>query len=168
MLELPVFKPFLLYTIKYQDWRNEWCTLKKRIIDIKKTQSYHDSTLSKLSKIDSDFWALLPKEYEKPNCLTSVQLALKKNLVMYFKLKHRLIKTNFVSDFECASDIHSTRSWSRHDLKIKKCKLQAKRIEFVNITTKLYNLMDPVKRSSKLLTVFEKEATRMVISHFSN
>ena len=38
--------------------------------------------------------------------------------------------------------------------------------EYVTVTTKLFNMMDPVFWSSKLLTVFEKEAENMVVKNF--
>ena len=125
-----------------------------------------DRMLSKLYNVDSEFWSLLPKSMEKPKCLNSVQLALKTNLMIFFKHKHRLMKTTFASDFSKIGDKYETRANARNDLKTKKCKMQATNNEFVNVTTKLFNLMDPIKRSSKLLTVFEKEAIRMLCCNF--
>ena len=102
----------------------------------------------------------------RPNCMSSVQVAFKQNLMAYFKHRHRLIKTDFKSVFCQVNDGYETRAKNRNDLKTRKCRLQMFSNKYVNVTTKLFNLMDPVQRSTKLMTVFEREATRMLLCHF--
>ena len=52
-----------------------------------------NATKTKLDAMDRKFWALLPAGLERPNCMTSMQVAMKKNLSLYFKIKYNLSRT---------------------------------------------------------------------------
>ena len=119
------------------------------------------ATIDKLNEIDSKFWRLLPEGQTRPNCLSSAQLAIKKNLMMFFKIKHKMAIVSFDEDFKFGQNEALTRLSAKRDLLLPKCKLALKQKEFVSVTTKLYNQMDPIKRESKLISVFSNEAQRI-------
>ena len=125
-----------------------------------------DATLNKLNHIDNKFWELLPHNIPRPKCLSSAQLALKKNMMMYFKMRHNMAKVTLDDSFSFMQVDTFTRLSMKKDLKLPKCRLAFKQKEFVANTTKLYNRMDPTKRESKLYSVFEKETLRVVEEHF--
>ena len=120
----------------------------------------------KLDSMDDKFWALLPNNLVKPDCLTSIQRAMKKNLSLYFKIKYNLSKTSLKTPFKFCQDSANTRGNMMRNLLPPKCRLAMKQKEFVNVTSKLYNKMDLLKRESKLLIVFEREAEKIVRRYF--
>ena len=119
------------------------------------------ATIKKIEHMDEKFWELRPQGMIIPDCLTSVQMAVKKNLLMYFKIRHNLAKVSFDNKFDFLSNQITTRGCEKRDMRQPKCRLALKQKEFVCVTTKLYNQMDTLKRESKLLTVFSKEAERV-------
>ena len=119
------------------------------------------STLGKLVRIDESFWKLLPENEVKPKCYNSVQVAIKKNLMLYFKHHFKICKTDLTINFSKFGNTQ-TRESLRGDLKPPKSRLSVGTREFVTVTTKLYNQMNHEKRTSKLLINFEKEVNRMV------
>ena len=120
-----------------------------------------DATINKLNDIDEKFWALLPNDIEKPKCLSSAQVAVKKNLMMYFKMRHNLAIVNLDEKFKFMQTVTFTRLSMKKDLLLPKSRLAFRQKEFVSITTKLYNRMDPTKRESKLISVFAREAQKI-------
>ena len=124
------------------------------------------ATINKLERMDERFWALRPNGMVIPDCLTSVQMAVKKNLLMYFKIRHKLAIVSFDNKFEFVRDTIHTRNSEKRNLRPPKCRLVLKQREFVNITTKLYNLMDVSRRESRLYSVFAREAERIARLHY--
>ena len=43
-----------------------------------------NATIQKLNDIDDKLWSLLPENATRPDCLSSAQMAIKKNLMLYF------------------------------------------------------------------------------------
>ena len=116
------------------------------------------ATISKPDEIDRQFWKLLPEGQVRSVCLSSAQMAIKENLMMFFKIKHNMAKTSLDEGFKYMQTATETRLSAKRDLLLPKCKLAMKQKEFVSVTTKLYNQMDAVKRESKLISVFSREA----------
>ena len=116
----------------------------------------------KLDEMDRKFWNLLPNGLERPNCLSSMQRAMKKNLSLYFKIKFKLSKTDLKTEFAYTQEATNTRVSSKQELLPPKCRLAMRQKEFVYVTSKLYNQMDIRSRKSRLLTVFENEAELLV------
>ena len=83
------------------------------------------STLRKLKQIDDSFWKLLPEGQEKPKCYNSIQIAIKKKLVMFFKHKFKLCKSVQTEDF-CGFESLQTRESLKGNLKLPKCRLSVK------------------------------------------
>ena len=120
-----------------------------------------NSTLGKLKRIDDSFWKLLPDGQERPKCYNSIQIAVKKNLMLFFKHKFNLCKTTLEEDFRGFDNLQ-TRESLRGDLKPPKSRLSVKTREFVTVTTKLYNLMDHDTRTTRLLPNFERAVNLMI------
>ena len=120
-----------------------------------------EATITKLDEVDRKFWKLLPQDQTRPECLSSAQMAIKKNLLMFFKIKHKMAKVTLDSDFEYMQSETHTRLSVKQNLLAPKCRLAMKQKEYVSVTTKLYNLMDPIKRESKLISIYSREAQRV-------
>ena len=126
-----------------------------------------DSTLSKLYNIDDSFWALLPAQYDRPICRNSVQVAVRKNLMLYFKHKYDICKMDLTEDFyEIEQNL--TRNGGRNQLRPPKCRLSVKSREFTSVTTKLFNKLNHEKRKTTLINNFSREVDRMIDEQFSN
>ena len=54
----------------------------------------------------------------------------------------------------------NTRLSQKRDLLLPKSRLAFRQKEYISVTTKLFNHMDPIKRDSKLISVFGREAER--------
>ena len=124
-----------------------------------------EATINKLNEIDCKFWSLLPEGVQRPVCLSSAQIAIKKNLIMYFKSKHNLAKLSLDNNFTYVNDEANTRSSLRKDFLMPKCRLAFVKKEFVPVTTKLLNQMDAKKRETKLLSIFYREAERIALTY---
>ena len=125
-----------------------------------------NATIQKLNDIDDKFWSLLPENATRPDCLSSAQMAIKKNLMLYFKSKFNLAKISLDHGFEFMNDESHTRSSVRKDFLAPKCQKAFTQKEFVYVTTKLLNRMDPAKRESKLISVFAREAELMARTYY--
>ena len=124
------------------------------------------ATIQKLNESDDRFWSLLPVGSTRPDCMSSAQMAIKKNLMMYFKSKFNLAKISLDHGFEYVNDSANTRSSVRKDFLAPKCQKAFTQKEFVYVTTKLLNRMDPAKRESKLISVFAREAELMARTYY--
>ena len=71
-----------------------------------------------------------------------------------------------MDDFETFPTSY-TREAQRGDLKLPKSRLSVKSREFVTVTTKLFNMMDQTKRSTRLIINYEKAVNQMIEENFS-
>ena len=100
------------------------------------------ATIQKLDDIDHKFWSLLPENAVRPDCLLSAQMAIKNNLMLYFKSKFNLAKISLDHGFKFVNDSANTRSSVRKDLLTPKCRLAFTQKEFVYVNTKLLNTVE--------------------------
>ena len=122
-------------------------------------------TIDKLRRVDESFWELLPNDQEPPVCYNSVQIAVKKNLMLFFKHKFNICRTDLTEEF-VTFETQQTRESLRGDLKLPKSNLSVKTREFVTVTTKLFNMLDPIKRVTRLLPKFERTVNEMIENNF--
>ena len=121
------------------------------------------ATLNKLDEIDQKFWNLA--QDCEIRTFSSVQLAVMKNLMMLFKIKNKMAIAEFEDDFS-ESNISSTRAATNGGLQMPNIKLALKRNEFITVTSKVFNFLDPEIRKTKNLQRFKTEVRRMVIEKF--
>ena len=96
-----------------------------------------EATINKLDEVDNKFWNLLPKDIVKPNCLTSAQAAVKKNLMFYFKLKHKMATADLDYGFTFMQSDTNTGLSKKRDLLLPKSRLAFRQKEFISVNTKL-------------------------------
>ena len=124
------------------------------------------ATINKLQAADDSFWDLLPVTAQKPTCRNSMQVAVRKNLMHYFKHKFSICKMSLHEDFKETNILNATRTSEKRDLIAPKSKLSVKTREFVSVTTKLFNKLDAIKRKTTLIGNFSREVDRMIDVEF--
>ena len=125
------------------------------------------ATLKKIMHADERFWRLRPYGVQRPNVWNSVQICVKKSLMLYFKYKHRIHVVDLETNFEYVQNATETRSSMRGDLKLPKMRMAMKRNKFVSVTTKIFNLMDSVQRESRLILNYERAVESMIAQEFT-
>ena len=120
-----------------------------------------DGTINKLEELDKKFWKLGGSFIVRPKVLSTVQFVVVQCLMLYFDYKHGKAVLELEDDFKNIEHGFDTRLAAQDPSHLSKPRVETKRKEFVYNTSRLFNLLDPLKRKTENRNEFKKLAQAM-------
>ena len=124
-----------------------------------------DLVITKVNELDRQFWKLAGT-IRRPDVLTTVQLMVVQQLMLFFDYKHGGVCLDLEDDFQECQNMISTRRMRNEELNLPKPRIESKREEFVYTTTRLYNMLSVDQRNEQKRSIFKRSAIALAREKF--